>query len=176
VIEVLGLLKILEPYSELIKSAGIFVGGVGGLVTFIWKTRSESIAREKKIYDDLEAKYFEINKLMMQHTDLDVSWFADHPGLRLSDADQLRQDIMFEILTRHFEQVYLNFRHAPRRQYRAQWRGWDCYIEDYCKKSSYQVWWTRSDWPLRSASEGNISQYDKDLLPCLRCCPSYVTH
>lgn len=137
------------------------VGLFGGLAVFYWKTREEQQDRKRKLYDEIDAAYIDVHKLLLEHPDVDASWFVDQPDKPLSDDQLYRQYLVYEIIVRLFERIFLTFQHASSSQRAAQWNGWDCWIEDYCKKRSFQDWWLRDDAPLRAAAEGDTYQFDK---------------
>lgn len=147
---------------DAITSIGLLITAVGGLIGFLLKLKRDSIENERKIYDNIDNRYFEILKISMEYPNTDLSWFSDGSIKELSQEESIQRDIGFEMITRLFELVFINFTKAGSSQRKRQWIGWDDFISDFCKKKSYREWWNKIEWPLRNFDGKESFQYDVD--------------
>jgi len=110
------------------------------IILFFRNTRRDDIARQEKIYDEVDKSYIFFNHVILSHPHLDVMWF-DQPETSLTERERTQQYILFDLLTNMFERAFLAYQNAPGKQRKQQWVGWQDYIDLYCKKQAYQDWW-----------------------------------
>ena len=154
----LELISALEPYNKGLSSIAYIVGIAGFVpadITFVRKTLQEIKEKEEKIYLQIDEATFQINKLILAHPQLGVSWWQDQPTRPLSEEELVQQAILFDMLTALFERTFLVYQEASSKQRHAQWAGWEQFMLDYCRKQGYRNWWNL----LVENHEG--PQYDK---------------
>jgi hypothetical protein len=145
--------KALVEMAALIPSAIVFV--VGGY--FHIKDLRESAHRY------LQDEYKDIMSLLLEHPALGVGWrYETAPRARLTAAERVQRDILFDMLTALFETAFLTYERAFAADRRRQWRGWADYMDHYLARDDYRDWWQRAVGdPAEAKARGfTTSQFD----------------
>jgi hypothetical protein len=106
--------------------------------------RREREARKNEIYTQLIQSYIDWQKLCLDHLDLDIAGDPDEGPSELSPPQIKRERIALEILIQIFEQAFLAYLDAPEELRTFQWKGWELYIDDYCRKANFRQAWQLS--------------------------------
>jgi hypothetical protein len=158
----LNILDELAVYNSGLSSLAYIIGVIGfipAVITFLRKTQTEIKEKEEKIYNEIAEEYFRFNQMVFDHPTLGVSWFQSFPTKNLTTEEKIQQAILFDILTALFEKTFLAYQGASSRQKRHQWMGWEMFIEDYCKKADYQIWYKNV---VKGREDSLGAQYDKN--------------
>jgi hypothetical protein len=65
------------------------------------------------------------------------------PENSLTQRQKYQRDVLFDLITSLFEAVYISYAHKVSSYRRAQWSGWDQYIDVFVKRTDYRDWWIR---------------------------------
>ena len=139
--------KVLSDNANFLQSLTHVVSIIGvpvAILIFYSKYRKEHIARGEEIYKTIDELWVNFNALILRYPHLDVA-FIDSEPRQLTSEEQVQQYVIFDVLTTMLERAYLAYLSASGRQRRQQWRGWEAYIDHYCRKKSYRDWWFRPD-------------------------------
>lgn len=101
-------------------------------------------ARKDEIYNRLTQSYVDWQKLCLQYIDLDIADYADEPVRDLSPREAKEEYLALGILVELFEQAFLAYLDAPNDLRANEWKGWELYIEDYCRRANFQRVWAQS--------------------------------
>jgi hypothetical protein len=153
--------KALVEIMALVPSAVIFV--VGG-----WLHIQE---QREAAHRYLQDEYKDFLGLLLAHPELGVAWRYEgryegrhEPGARrrLTVAQRVRRDVLFDLLTALFETAFLTYERAIAADRRRQWRGWADYMDHYFAREDYRDWWRRAVGDPAAARAGGFtaSQFD----------------
>jgi hypothetical protein len=104
----------------------------------------ELAARKDEIYNRLIERYVDWQKLCLQYIDLDIADYAGEPARDLTPREAKEEQLALGILVELFEQAFLAYLDAPNDLRANEWKGWELYIEDYCRKPNFQKVWAVS--------------------------------
>jgi hypothetical protein len=146
----------LQSLTHIVSIVGLPIA----VLVFYSKYRKEQEARAEEIYQTLDDLWVNFNSLLLRYPNLDAAYVTFEPRT-LTPEEKVQQYVIFDVLTTMFERAYLAYLRASKGQRTQQWRGWEAYIDHYCKKQSYRDWWFL---PVHSAGPTSQaihdSQYD----------------
>jgi hypothetical protein len=130
-------LKLIEVLSQVATVAGIGIA----IIVFLSQKRKERVEREFSAYHSLDEKYIEYLLLCIQHPELDVYFIPLMEQRELTAQQRIQQCAILEILICLLERAFLFYRDQPSPIRLAQWKGWEGYIEDWCKQETFKTLW-----------------------------------
>jgi len=101
-------------------------------------------AQEFNVFNQLDNRLFEYQKLALLHPDLNI---LEVPGIRLSaelDRKQKQELIAHAMLFSLFERAYLLFQHQSALFKDQQWSGWNLFLDDLLHRETVQAAWKLS--------------------------------
>ena len=109
-----------------------------GIFIFVYEQRKERDNEEEEVYQVLSDAYNDFMKLVLANPDLKLR-SQDHTP-NLTEEQQERMLVIFEMLTSLFERAYLTAydeRMTPKQQRR--WHSWDDFMREWCRRDDYRV-------------------------------------
>jgi hypothetical protein len=139
----------IQDVLNILSALSIIIGIPVALFQYLRTTRLERKAEvqrrqdeREKLYDALDQRFVEYQKLCLQYPYLDV---ADHPHDNPIVLDQLQRNqerILIVILFTLFESAYLLlFLEGDEEVRKKQWLGWDRYIRFYMARPNFYASW-----------------------------------
>lgn len=150
---------LFEYFSYVVVVLGVPIG----LFQYVRAQQREQAAREEQVYEVLHAEYLEYQKLCLQYLHLDVSDLPDHAPITLTSQQQKEEGILFSILFGIFERAYILHLENPTRVTRGQWRGWETYIHQYCRRENVRRAWNVGE----DTYDPRFNAYMNDLITTL---------
>lgn len=95
------------------------------------------------IFQNADKPYREFLCLAFANPHLPVTWYnISVSPVELTPEQIIQKDILFDLLTGVFERVFLLYadESLDTEIREAQWRGWEAFIEEYCKSHNYRAW------------------------------------
>jgi hypothetical protein len=131
-------------WLEIITKFIVIIGVPVGVIQYIITKRKERRDREYLIYDAMDEKYIEFQKLCLDHPDLDVSDVPNTAPTVLNPAQQKEELVIFTILCSIFERAYLLYNDGSSTIKKEQWSGWYDYIKQYCQRNNFKQAWQKT--------------------------------
>ena len=108
------------------------------VVTYALGVVAESKRAEQATYDALDERYLDWQRIAATHPRLDI---GDHPRsgtkIKLTADELITRRCLYQILISTFERAFLMYRRAPSGLRVRQWRGWQEYIDSFCRRPSF---------------------------------------
>jgi hypothetical protein len=153
-------METIKDIAQIIFYLSLSVSGPLAVYEYLKARRTERQAQEFKVYNELDNRLFEYQKLALMHPDLDI---LDLPGKnRPSGADrkQKQELIAHAMLFSLFERAYLMFKNQTVWFKDKQWSGWKLFLDDLLHRESVQAAWKLSkhtfDTDFQTFMEGTI--------------------
>ena len=107
------------------------------IVAFIIEQRKERENEEEEVYQLLSDDYTEFLKLVMSNPDLKL---RSQSGMTsLTEDQQERMQVLFEILISLFERAYLlAYEDKMTGKQLRRWRSWEDYMSEWCKREDFR--------------------------------------
>lgn len=131
-------LEIWELLSYIVTVVGLPVA----IFTFWQEHRKEQENDDEETYQLLSDAYTDFLKLVMENPDLQLRSRVAAP--QLSDDQQERRQVIFEMLISLFERAYLLVYDAEMSEsQRRRWHSWDDYMREWCRRSDFRAMLTQ---------------------------------
>ncbi len=153
-------METIKDIAQIIFYLSLSVSGPLAVYEYLKSRRTERLAQEFEVFNELDNRLFEYQKLALMHPDLDI---LDLPGKnRPSGADkkQKQELIAHAMLFSLFERAYLMFKNQTTLFKDKQWSGWKLFLDDLLHRESVQAAWQLSkhtfDTDYQSFMDGKI--------------------
>ena len=125
-------------YWELLSYIVTVVGLPLAIFTFWQEQRKERENEDEETYQLLSDAYNDFLKLVMENPDLQLRSRIAAP--ELTDEQQERRQVVFEMLVSLFERAYLlAFDDEMTDKQRRRWRSWDDYMREWCRRRDFRA-------------------------------------
>jgi hypothetical protein len=108
------------------------------IYTFALEHRKERDNEDAEVYQLLSDAYIDFLKLVLRNPDLKLRTQTATPNL--TEEQQERMTVLFEILISLFERAYLtayNEQMSP--QQRRRWHSWDDFMREWCRRDDFRT-------------------------------------
>ncbi|HYG31768.1 MAG TPA: hypothetical protein VD810_02155 [Methylophilaceae bacterium] len=107
------------------------------IATFIWEQRKERENEEEEVYQMLSDAYTDFLKLVIDNPDLKLRSQCHIDSL--SEEQQERMYVLFEILISLFERAYLlAYEENMSGKQLRRWRSWEDYMGEWCERADFR--------------------------------------
>ncbi len=125
-------LELWELFSYVVTVIGLPLA----IFTYWREQRNERENEEEETYQLLSVAYTDFLKLVMANPDLQLRSKSVTP--ELSDEQQERRLVVFEILISLFERAYLlTFDEDMTEKQKRLWHSWDDYMREWCRRGDF---------------------------------------
>jgi hypothetical protein len=134
-------METMKDIAQIIFYVSLSISGPLALFEFLKLKNKERQAQEHKIYDELDNRFFEYQKLALQYYDLDI---LDLPNIGDSvklDKKRKQEMVAYAILFSLFERAFLMFHLQTNRFRLKQWSGWKYFLNDIIRRESVRTIW-----------------------------------
>ena len=108
------------------------------ILTFLYEQRKERENEEEEVYQLLSDAYTDFLKLVMENPDLKLRSQCRIDGL--TDDQQERMYVLFEILISLFERAYLlAYEPNMRGKQLRRWLSWEDYMREWCQRDDFRA-------------------------------------
>lgn len=123
---------------ELLSYVVTVIGLPLAVYTFWREQRKERENEEEETYQLLSDAYTDFLKLVLSQPDLQLRSKAAAPAL--SDEQQERRQVVFEMLVSLFERAYLlAFDDDMDEKQRRRWHSWEDYMHEWCRRADFRA-------------------------------------
>lgn len=134
----------VKDVSQIIYYLTLSIAGPLALIEFFKAKRRDRLANEYKIYDELNNRFFEYQKIALEYYDLDILDVPnDDPSLSF-DKKRKQEMVAYSILFSLFERAYLMFHHQAEAFQLRQWSGWKHFLNDFIRRENVRTAWQLS--------------------------------
>jgi hypothetical protein len=125
-----------DTLDYLVKLAQL-IGIPVGIALYGINKRKERLEREYGTYNALDEKYIDYLTLCVSHPYLDVADIPHAQPKELNPEQRHLELVMFSILISILERAYLMYQDKSGGVRKAQWKGWDSYVRDWCRRKNF---------------------------------------
>jgi hypothetical protein len=155
-------METIKDIAQIIFYLSLSVSGPLAVYEYLKARRTERLSQEFEVYNELDNRLFEYQKLALLHPDLDI---LDLPGKHRPsgvDRKQKQELIAHAMLFSLFERAYLMFKNQTALFKAKQWSGWKLFLDDLLHRESVQAAWKRSkhtfDTDFQSFMDGKLRE------------------
>jgi hypothetical protein len=149
---------------QIIFYLSLSVSGPLAVYEYLKARKMDRQAQEYKVYNELDNRLFEYQKLALQYADLDILDLPSKDATRALDKKRKQELIAHAMLFSLFERAYLMFNNQTTLFKDKQWSGWKLFLDELLHRKSVQSAWQLSkhtyDTDFQSFMERNIGKPD----------------
>jgi hypothetical protein len=127
----------VKDIAQIIFYVSLSISGPLAVIEYLKVKKRDQKAQEYKIYDELDTRFFEYQKLALQHYDLDI---LELPTAAL-DKKRKQELVAYAILFSLFERAFLMFNLQTELFRDKQWSGWKYFLNDMIRRESVRAAW-----------------------------------
>jgi hypothetical protein len=134
-------MELLKDIAQILYYVSLSITGPLALLGYLHAKHREQQEREYRIYDELDNKFLEYQKLALQH-DLDLIETPDVSVALNGDRHRLKQELVttscgFGL----FQRAFLMF-HGQSNEFKArQWQGWEQLLDSFLHRANVRHAW-----------------------------------
>ena len=131
----------VRDVAQIIYYITLSVAGPLALVEFLKSRKADRRANEYKIYDELNDRFFEYQKIALEYYDLDILDVPNNDPSLAFDKKRKQEMVAHAMLFSLLERAFLMF-HQQEDQFRLrQWSGWKHYLNDFIRREAVRTAW-----------------------------------
>ena len=135
------MIESVKDIAQIIYYLTLSVAGPLALVEFLKARKSDRRANEYKVYDELNNRFFEYQKIALEYYDLDILDVPNNDPSLAFDKKRKQEMVAHAMLFSLFERAFLMF-HQQEDQFRLrQWSGWKHFLNDFIRRESVRNAW-----------------------------------
>ena len=134
----------VKDVAQISYYVALSIAGPIALIEFLKARKADRLANEYKIYDELDNRFFEYQKLALEYYDLDILDVPNNDPSLAFDKKRKQEMVAYAILFSLFERAYLMFSHQAESFQQRQWSGWKHFLNDFLRRESVRTAWQLS--------------------------------
>jgi len=137
-------METIKDIAQILYYVSLSVSGPLVVFEFLRARRTLRQAPEFNVFNELDNRLFEYQKLALLHPDLNI---LELPSINLTakmDRKQKQELIAHAMLFSLFERAYLMFKHQTALFKDQQWSGWKLFLDDLLHRETVQAAWKLS--------------------------------
>ena len=137
-------MQTVKDVAQILYYVTLSIAGPLELIEYLKARKVDRLANEYKIYDELDNRFFEYQKLALEYYDLDILDVPnDDPSLSF-DKKRKQEMVAYAILFSLFERAFLMFSHQAISFQNRQWLGWKHFLDDFIRRENVRIAWNLS--------------------------------
>src|SRR5580698_9674010 len=134
----------LKDFAQIIYYLTLSVAGPIALIEFLRARKSYRRANEYKVYDELNNRFFEYQKIALEYYDLDILDVPNNDPSLAFDKKRKQEMVAHSILFSLFQRAFLMFRNQAEIFKDKQWSGWSLFLNVFIRRESVRAAWALS--------------------------------
>lgn len=131
----------VKDVAQIIYYLALSIAGPIALVQFIRANKRDRLANEYKIYDELDNRFFEYQKIALEYYDLDILDVPNNDPSLAFDKKRKQEMVAYAILFSLFERAFLMFSQQDEKFQMRQWSGWKHFLYDFIRRENVRTSW-----------------------------------
>jgi hypothetical protein len=128
----------LRQVLELLSYGVTIVGFPYAIAVYLFAQRKARLHEEEQVYLTLIDEYVNFLQLVLANADLHLR--TAQPVAHLSEEQQERKLVLFDILVSLFERAYILVYDEPMsRQKQRLWHSWEDYMREWCRRDDFRA-------------------------------------
>src|SRR5688572_23132533 len=137
-------METVKDVAQIIYYLTLSVAGPLALMEYFKAKKRDRLANEYKIYDELNDRFFEYQKIALEYYDLDILDVPNSDPSLSFDKKRKQEMVADSILFSLFERAYLMFYHQAEAFQLRQWSGWKHFLNDFIRREAVRAAWQLS--------------------------------
>jgi hypothetical protein len=134
----------VKDLAQILYYLALSVAGPLALIEFFKAKRRDRLANEYKVYDELNNRFFEYQKIALEYYDLDILDVPNNDPSLAFDKKRKQEMVAYSILFSLFERAFLMFNQQEENFQLRQWSGWKHFLNDFIRRETVRTAWLLS--------------------------------
>lgn len=152
----------VKDVAQIVYYLTLSIAGPLALMEYFKAKKRDRLANEYKIYDELNNRFFEYQKIALEYYDLDILDVPNSDPSLSFDKKRKQEMVAYSILFSLFERAYLMFQHQAESFQLRQWSGWKHFLNDFIRREAVRTAWQLSkgtyDTGFQQFMDGRIAE------------------
>ena len=135
------MLETVKVVAQIVYYVAMSIAGPLALMEYFKAKKRERRANEYKIYDELDNRFFEYQKIALQYYDLDILDVPNNDPSLSFDKKRKQEMVAYAMLFSLFERAFLMFHHQEDQFRLRQWSGWKHFLNDFIRREAVRTAW-----------------------------------
>src|SRR4029079_4377189 len=134
----------VKDLAQILYYVTLSVAGPLALIEYFKAKKRDRLANEYKVYDELNDRFFEYQKIALEYYDLDILDVPNNDPSLAFDKKRKQEMVAYSILFSLFERSYLMFSSQADTFRQRQWSGWKHFLDDFIRRENVRIAWELS--------------------------------
>ena len=134
-------METVKDVAQIIYYVTLSIAGPLALIEYFKAKKRDRLANEYKIYDELNNRFFEYQKIALEYYDLDILDVPNNDPSLAFDKKRKQEMVAYAILFSLFERAFLMFHHQAEAFQLRQWSGWKHFLNDFIRRETVRTAW-----------------------------------
>jgi len=134
-------METVRDLAQIVYYLTLSIAGPLALIEYFKAKKRDRRANEYKIYDELNNRFFEYQKIALEYYDLDILDVPNNDPSLAFDKKRKQEMVAYAILFSLFERAFLMFTHQENAFRLRQWSGWKHFLNDFIRRESVRTAW-----------------------------------
>lgn len=155
----------VKDVAQIIYYITLSIAGPLALIEFLKARKADRRANEYKIYDELNDRFFEYQKIALEYYDLDILDVPNNDPSLAFDKKRKQEMVAHAMLFSLFERAFLMFHHQEDQFRLRQWSGWKHFLHDFIRREAVRTAWRTSKGTYDTDFQKFMDEKIAELLP-----------
>lgn len=161
-------METIKELAQILYYLTLSIAGPIALIEFLRARKSYRRANEYKIYDELNNRFFEYQKIALEYYDLDILDVPNNDPSLAFDKKRKQEMVAHSMLFSLLERAFLMF-HQQEDQFRLrQWSGWKHFLNDFIRRETVRSAWRMS----RETYDTNFQKFMEEKIEAIQPHPA----
>jgi hypothetical protein len=155
-------METVKDVAQIVYYLTLSIAGPLALIEYFKAKKRDRLANEYKIYDELNNRFFEYQKIALEYYDQDILDVPNNDPSLGFDKKRKQEMVAYSILFSLFERAFLMFHHQAEAFQLRQWSGWKHFLNDFIRRESVRSAWQLSkgtyDTDFQRFMDGKIAE------------------
>ena len=134
-------METVKDLAQILYYVTLSIAGPLALIEYFKARKPDRLANEYKIYDELNNRFFEYQKIALEYYDLDILDVPNNDPSLAFDKKRKQEMVAYAILFSLFERAFLMFHHQAEAFHLRQWSGWKHFLNDFIRRETVRTAW-----------------------------------
>jgi hypothetical protein len=137
-------METVKDLAQIIYYIALSVAGPLALIEYFKAKKRDRLQKEYDTYHELDNRFFDYQKLALEHYDLDILDVPNNDPSLAFDKKRKQEMVAYAILFSLFQRAYLMFRTQAADFRLKQWSGWALFLNVFLHRESVRTAWALS--------------------------------
>lgn len=134
-------METVKDFAQILYYLALSVAGPLALIEFLKARKADRRANEYKVYDELNNRFFEYQKIALEYYDLDILDVPNNDPSLAFDKKRKQEMVAHAMLFSLLERAFLMFHQQDDTFRLRQWSGWKHFLNDFIRREAVRTAW-----------------------------------